>query len=129
MSRRPPRRSVIGPRFDGARELDAYLRDGDIPVPVFCEQNRLDRFHVDRLLRGQAKRSPPVEIVLALQSATGGRVVPSMWTEASLRDDVLLLTASAPEKPDWVVPTAGDSSVSPSAAPAEEATDSSSSAA
>lgn len=91
MSRRPPRRRVIGPRFDGARELDAVLREADEPVPGFCERNGLDRFHIDRLLRGQAKRSPPVDIALAIEKATNGRVTPSMWTESTLRNDITIL--------------------------------------
>jgi len=84
---RSPRREVRGPRFDGARELDAYLRELGMSVPDFCEQHALDRFHVQRLLTGQVKRCPPVDIVLALEAATQGRVAPHMWCEPSLRID------------------------------------------
>ena len=87
MYKRPPRRRVTGPRFDGARTLDLILRDAGTTVPDFCETHGIDRFHVDRLLRGQVKRCPPVDIVLAIQAATEGRIVPEMWAEGTLRAD------------------------------------------
>jgi hypothetical protein len=101
MYRRPPRRRVTGPRFDGARALDLVLREGEVTVPDFCTTHGIDRFHVDRLLRGQVKRCPPVDIVLAIQRATDGRVAPELWGEETLREDdpgeVPDLAASSPD--------------------------------
>ena len=85
--RRPATRKVHGPRFDGAREVDRYLREIGARLPKFCEEKGLDRFHLQRLLGGRVMRSPPVEIVLAIQAATDDRVVPQMWRKETLRAD------------------------------------------
>lgn len=88
MARRPATRKVHGPRFDGAREVDRYLREIGTSLPSFCTTKQLDRFHMQRLLGGHVMRSPPVEIVLAIQAATDGRVVPEMWRKETLRLDL-----------------------------------------
>lgn len=115
MLRRPPRRRVIGPRFDGARALDVFLRERQRTVPDFCESERLDRFHIDRLLRGQVKRPPPVDIVLDLERATEGRVTPAMWREETLRLDVDGDVPSEPESSPSVDDDVSDPSSSDAA--------------
>ncbi len=66
-------------------------------MPSFCEQNNVDRFHVDRLLRGTVKRCPPADIVDDIHRATAGRVISSMWREDTLRDDEAGEVPGAPE--------------------------------
>lgn len=64
------------------------LRELPQSVPDFCVRHALDRFHVERILRGEIKRSPSVSIVLKIERATEGRVAASMWGEDTLREDV-----------------------------------------
>ena len=98
---RRPRRRVEGPRLDGARALDRFLRARDVSVPAFCEEHNLDRMQVQRLLSGAAKR-PDVGVLLHIEKATDGAVAVASWDPDTLRDD----------EPGEVVPVADDTASS-----------------
>ena len=83
---RRPRRLVHGPRFDGARALDRFLRDNDLSVPSFCEAHGFERLPVERLISGDAKR-PAIGLLLRLQEVTGGAVAVDAWAPESRRED------------------------------------------
>lgn len=102
---RRPRREVKGPRLDGARALDRFLRARDVSVPAFCEQHGLDRMQVQRLLSGAAKR-PDLGVLLNIEKATGGAVVVASWNPETARADY----------PGEVVPTPPPSGSLPASA-------------
>lgn len=81
---REPRRQARGPRTDGARQLDTYLRDRRISLPTFCDEHGLDRLAVGRALAGDITRVS-VDLAFAIQEATYGIVPAAAWRSASLR--------------------------------------------
>ena len=101
---RTPRRELFGPRFDGARELDRLLRESDTTTVAFCESHGIDRWVLDRVLNGRARRAPDADLVMKIQAATKGRVHLAMWATSSLRDDL----------PGEVVPLDSESSIAAS---------------
>lgn len=76
---RRARRAVRGPRFRGAIELDAYLREHGVTVPAFCQAHGFDRHRLQPLLNGTSKRGPGADLILRLEEETGGRVAIDMW--------------------------------------------------
>lgn len=100
---RSPRREIFGPRFDGARELDRLLRETDTSTTAFCEAHAIDRWILDRILNGRARKSPDADLVLKVQAATKGRVHLAMWATSSLRWDTpgeVVPVESSPSLPD-----------------------------
>jgi hypothetical protein len=89
------RRKVRGPRSDGARETDRYLRERGISVPVFCAENAINWPTLRALMAGESHRAS-VDICLAVQAATAGRVTAEMWRESTVRDDIPGETDVAP---------------------------------
>lgn len=95
---RTPRREIFGPRFDGARALDRILRKSGESCLAFCGAHGIDRWILDRLMNGRAKRAPDADLVMAIQKATKGRVHLAMWALSTLRLD----------RPGEVVPISDD---------------------
>lgn len=81
------RRQVFGPRSDGARALDAYLREFDISVPHFCEEHRLDRLAVQRALSGKTSKRIGADLAIDVERATDGRVKAELWHGNTVRSD------------------------------------------
>ncbi len=64
-------------RTDGARELKTHLQRIKQSVPDFCQEQRLDRIQVQRVMTGERWRRVTVDFALSIQVATKGRV---KWT-------------------------------------------------
>lgn len=77
-----------GKRSDGARALDAYLRERSVSLPNFCDANGLheQRYSVQRAVNGETERVS-VELAFDLEAATGGSVKAAWWHPSTIRWD------------------------------------------
>ena len=95
MARSQPR----GPLLPGAIKLRALLDSEGIAVPAFCEQNRLDRFKVQRALNGTARRVD-VEFARAIELATMRKGKPVVAWQDWLVQVAPSAPSPAPSEPD-----------------------------
>ena len=61
-----------------AAGLLAHIRASGRSIPEWCEQKGLDRFKVERAIKGRLKRAD-VEFALAVERATEGAVPAADW--------------------------------------------------
>jgi hypothetical protein len=62
---------------EGGRLLRAHIKALDVSIPTFCEQHRLDRIQVQRVLNGERWQRITVDFAHAIHRATEGNVP---WT-------------------------------------------------
>ena len=82
-----------------ASELLTFIRGlKDIRLTAFCEEHGLDRFKVQKALKGQLL-SIDVDFAFAVEKATGGAVAAEGWCiDEAARDELRKRRADSEEK-------------------------------